>query len=203
LDTLAEGEPAEIVVVDGGSSDDTRAIARKLGARDVTAARGRGPQLAAGADAAGGGWLLFLHADTRLGSGWWRDAREFMSNHENLRKAGVFRLRLDSERPEARRIEKLAAWRGRRFGVVFGDQGLLISRPFYRELGGFPPIPLMEDFHLARRIGRKNLHFFETPAVTSATRYQSGGWFWRASRNLALQAMFLAGVPPRILARLY
>ena len=195
--------PSMITVCDGGSRDDTVVIARECGAIVVNAAPGRGGQLAAGAAAGSAPWLLFLHADTVPGSGWIEAVQRFVSAPANLAKAGYFRLRLQSTDARARRIERLVDWRCRTLGLPYGDQGLLMARNFYRQLGGFRPLPLMEDVDLARRIGRRNLVPLEACAVTSAARYERGGWLVRPARNLACLALYSAGVPPSVIARLY
>ncbi len=195
--------PRDIIVCDGGSVDDTKGIALSYGARIVSAAPGRGGQLAEGAKAATSDWLLFLHADTRLGEGWQNCIRTFMEEPIHQQKAAVFRFSLDDPAPAARRIECLANWRCRALGLPYGDQGLLISRPLYDSLGGFRPLPLMEDVNFVRRIGKRNLMVLEADAITSATRYQQGGYWLRPLRNLALLALYFLGVPPRFLARVY
>ncbi len=203
LASLEEAAPAEILVVDGGSSDGTQALAATLGARVIDCPRGRGPQLRAGGGAAKGDWLLFLHTDTRLEAGWAEEARAFMAVPENQARAAVFRFALDHPAPQARRIERLANWRAQRLALPYGDQGLLISRDFYQALGGFTPLPLMEDVEIVRRIGRKRLTFLQSRAVTSAKRYRLGGWWGRPARNLCLLGAYFLGLPPRLLARLY
>jgi rSAM/selenodomain-associated transferase 2 len=190
-------------VCDGGSRDGTPDIARQAGATVVTAAPGRGGQLAAGAMAGSAPWLLFLHADTTLSAGWTLAARRFMAQPTNAAKAGYFRLRLDSPDRRARRIERLVAWRCRTFGLPYGDQGLLIGRAFYQQVGGFRALPLMEDVELARRIGRRNLVALEADAVTSARRYERDGWLARPLRNLSCLALYFAGLPPPVIQRLY
>lgn len=192
-----------ITVCDGGSSDDTAAIARQAGATVVTAPAGRGGQLAAGASVGDASWILFLHADTVLAPGWVNTVRAFTSRHVNIGKAGYFRLRFDSTDPRARRVERLAAWRARRLGLPYGDQGLLMARVLYEYLGGFKPLPLMEDVDLVRRIGRKNLVPLDADAVTSAARYERDGWTMRPLRNLSCLTLYLAGVPPAAIAHLY
>lgn len=199
----AVGDGAEIIVVDGGSRDATSAIAAAAGARVVSTARGRGVQLAAGADAAQGAWLLFLHADTVLGAGWRADVKAFTADPANRSRAAAFRFALDDAAPQARRLERMVAWRGRVLGLPYGDQGVLIHRDFYRALGGFRPLPLMEDVDLVRRIGRARLTILATPAVTSAARWRRDGWLRRSLRNLTCLALYLAGVPPRLLVRVY
>ena len=194
---------ATVTVCDGGSRDATVAIARESGAAVVNAPPGRGGQLAAGAAAGSAPWLLFLHADTVPGSGWIETVQRFQSEPANLAKAGYFRLRLASTDARARRIERLVDWRCRTLGLPYGDQGLLMARSFYRHVGGFRPLPLMEDVDLARRIGRRHLVPLESDAVTSAARYERGGWFARPARNLTCLALYSAGVPPHVIARLY
>lgn len=192
-----------ITVCDGGSGDDTAAIAKRHGAALVTAPPGRGSQLAAGAAAGQAPWILFLHADTVLGEGWTEVVQGFFSAPANSTRAGYFRLRFESTDPRARRVERMVAWRCRLLGLPYGDQGLLMARSFYRQLGGFRPLPLMEDVDLVRRIGRDNLVPLAADAVTSPARYQRDGWFARPLRNLLCLALYFAGVAPSTLARFY
>jgi len=199
----AVGLDLDLVVADGGSTDATPALAARLGARLIFPPRGRGAQLAAGAMAARGDWLLFLHADTVLTPGWAGAAVRYMAAPANRERAATFRFALDDPSPAARRVERLVGWRGRALGLPYGDQGLLIARSFYESLGGFQPLPLMEDVDLIRRIGRRRLVLLETPAVTSAARYRRGGWTRRPLLNLLCLALFFAGLPPRLIARLY
>lgn len=202
LATSAGGLRCEVVVADGSSADQTVVIARAAGARVVVAPRGRGRQLAAGAAAAAAPWLLFLHADTALDPGWAEAARRFMADPANRERAAAFRYALDSPAPAARRLERIVAWRCRCLGLPYGDQGLLIAAAFYRALGGHAPLPLMEDVDLVRRIGRARLAVLDCRATTSAARYR-GGYARRSARNLACLALYFAGVPPRLIARLY
>jgi rSAM/selenodomain-associated transferase 2 len=190
-----------VTVCDGGSRDDTTTIARQAGATVMVSEPGRGQQLAHGAAAGSAPWLLFLHADTTLSPGWATTARQFMALP--AAKAGYFRLRFASADPRARRLERLVAWRCRTFGLPYGDQGLLIERAFYRQLGGFRALPLMEDVDLVRLIGRRNLVALDADAVTSAERYECDGWLARPMRNLGCLALYFAGVSPTVIRRLY
>jgi rSAM/selenodomain-associated transferase 2 len=199
----ADGLVTEIVVADGGSEDTTLAVARAAGARLVETAAGRGGQLGAGAEAASGAWLLFLHADTVLAPGWAVEAKYFIADTADEGRAAAFRFALDDDRPAARRLERVVAWRCHLFGLPYGDQGLLISRPFYRSLGGFRPLPLMEDVEFTRRIGRRRIAHLETAALTSAARYQRSGYLMRSTRNVVCLTLYLAGAPLAAVSRLY
>jgi rSAM/selenodomain-associated transferase 2 len=201
LDSVRGDAGIAVTVCDGGSRDDTTTIARHAGATVVVTQPGRGRQLARGAAAGSAAWLLFLHADTTLSPGWTTAARRFMADATS--KAGYFRLRFASADRRARRIERLVAWRSRTLGLPYGDQGLLIARAFYRQLGGFRDLPLMEDVDLARRIGRRNLVPLDAEAVTSAERYERDGWLARPVRNLGCLALYFAGLSPAVIRRLY
>jgi len=194
---------AEIVFADGGSTDGCQAIGAAGGFLVIEAPRGRGTQLAAGVGAAAGDWLLFLHADTRLAKGWSAAARAFMADPANAWRAAYFTFALDDPAPQARRLERLVAWRCQVLGLPYGDQGLLISRALYEHIGGFRPLPLMEDVDLVRRIGRRRLVALPVVALTSAERWRRDGWTRRSARNLACLALWFAGVPPRWIVRLY
>ncbi len=195
--------PASITICDGGSRDGTIDIATKAGATVITAPAGRGRQLAVAASAGRAPWLLFLHADSVPGTGWAEAVRDFIAVPVNAANAGYFELRYASSNPRARRIERLARWRSRALGLPYGDQGLLIGRDFYRRLGGFRPLPLMEDVDLVRRIGRSRLVPLPAPMQTSAARYERDGWLARPLWNLACLALYFAGVPTQAIARLY
>ncbi len=193
----------ELVVADGGSSDQTPAVAAAYGAQVVISPRGRGLQLARGAAAASGDWLLFLHADSGLAPGWATAVATFMAAPGNRDRAGYFRFALDDPAPAARRLERAVAWRCRRFGLPYGDQGLLIGRALYEKVGGFQPLPLMEDVDLVRRIGRARLVALPVPVVTSAARFRRDGYRRRSARNLVCLGLYLLGVPPRVIAQIY
>lgn len=194
---------AEMIVADGGSSDRTIEIAGNEGARVIRSEKGRGQQLYAGGAAAGGDWLLFLHADTRLSGGWQEEVEEFIADPANGDRAAVFTFALDDDSRQARRMERIVCWRTRRLGLPYGDQGLLISRNFYERLGGFREMPLMEDVDIVRRIGRRNLTVLSARTVTSAARYRRGGWWGRPIRNIFCLGLYFLGVPPRLLERIY
>ncbi len=193
----------EVIVVDGGSTDGTPALAKSLGARLIQCEKGRGLQLRAGGAAANGEWLLFLHADTQLSLGWEQAVGLFANRSGGKRQAAALRFSLDDPAPAARRLERIVAWRCRAFGLPYGDQGLLISRCLYERLGGYKAVPLMEDVELVRRIGRRNMVMLEARALTSAERYLRNGYWKRSARNLVLLGLYWLGVPPRLLVRVY
>lgn len=199
----AHGFVDQLVVVDGGSTDWTREIARDAAAIVIDSPPGRGRQLAAGAKAAAGDWLLFLHADTRLEAGWERALLTYLTQPDAAEYAAVFRLAYDEVSPGAERVARLANWRTRRLGLPYGDQGLLIARALYDDVGGFPDLPLMEDVALARRLGRRRLRMLPATAVTSAARYRRQGWWRRPARNLSVLLLWFLGLPPGLLRRLY
>jgi rSAM/selenodomain-associated transferase 2 len=202
--TLAALDPAdEIIVVDGGSRDGTVALARTLGARVVETAPGRGGQLAAGAAVATADWLLFLHADTVLSRGWCDVVARHQASPDGVERAACFHFALDDASPQARRLEGWVAWRVAALALPYGDQGLLIHRVLYDRVGGYRPLPLMEDVDLVRRLGRRRLTVLDARAVTSARRWRQDGWLRRSARNLLCLSLFYAGVPAERIARLY
>ncbi|MBC8049766.1 MAG: glycosyltransferase, partial [Chitinophagales bacterium] len=144
-----EGLVTEVIVADGGSTDDTAIIADATGAKFIKGpGGGRGPQVISGAAAARGRWLLFLHADTALEAGWEREAEAHINKIESgdaPQTAAAFRFALNDAGIAPRYLEWIVALRCAIFRLPYGDQGLLISRALYHEVGGFAAIPLMED----------------------------------------------------------
>ena len=199
----AAGPPpsSSITVCDGGSRDDTVAIARRAGAAVVTAPPARRPTRGRGRGRQRD--MAALPACRHLpGAGWASAAPRFSRDSRTSAKAGYFRLRLDSPDPRARRVERLAAWRCRTFGLPYGDQGLLISRTFYRRLGGFRPLPLMEDVDLVRRIGRRNLVLLDADDVTSARALRARRLAAAAAAQPDLPRSLSRRRPARAIARL-
>ena len=201
LDRVRTALPeAELIVADGGSTDGTPGIARVHGAKLVTAPRGRGRQLAAGAEAAHGHLLLFLHADTLLPP----DTAEVLARTfaDDRTQIGSFRLRFD----RAGWFLHSCGWFTRFDSVFtrFGDQGIVVRRDFYGQLGGFPAWPLFEDVELLRRARRiTRVVSFPAAVTTSSRRFQRGGHLRQQWRNGWLLCRFLAGASPHALAAEY
>jgi len=201
-----EGVVNEVIIADGGSTDHTLEIADASGATIVKTEKGRGQQLRAGAEAARQEWLLFLHADTVLETHWETDAVAFIDAVDKGRQrpaAAAFRFRLDDDRIGAGLIEFGVGLRCRLFRLPYGDQGLLIPARLYKELGGFKPMPLLEDVDMIRRLGRARIRILRPAAVTSAHRYRNDGYASRTLRNWMCLAMYFVGVPAGRIVKFY
>ncbi len=201
------GVVREVIIVDGGSNDATLTIADDAGAHILSCAKGRGSQLATGAEAAAGPWLLFLHADTMLEPCWREQASSFMQRMDkrdlHRQGAAAFRFALDDEGFVPRFVERVVGLRSSVLKMPYGDQGLLISKRLYEEIGGYKPLPLMEDVEIVQRIGHKRLHMLPAKALTSAKRYVNEGYGSRIWRNLRCLGMYFAGISPEKIARFY
>jgi rSAM/selenodomain-associated transferase 2 len=195
-------EEAEVLVVDGGSQDRTCAEAEAAGGRVLRAPRGRGAQLDLGARQARGEWLVFLHADTRLEAGWAAELRALGDDPRAV--GGAFRFAVDAPQVPYRLLEQAVALRCRLFRLPYGDQALFARREVYARIGGFPPLPLMEDVAFVRRLGRAGrLAFPRARAFTSPRRWERGGLLRTSARNAWLLAQYGLGRPPERLAQLY
>ena len=199
----ARGLVREVIVADGGSTDMTRGIADATGATVIDAPRGRGSQLRAGAEAARHDWLLFLHADTALEETWEREVESYVVSPGAHERAAVFAYALDDFTAAARRLETVVRLRNKVLALPYGDQGLLVSRHLYNNVGGFADLALMEDVDMVRRLGRKRLVNLRSRAVTSAARYREGGYVARPFRNVLVLSLYFLRVPTRVLVRLY
>jgi len=191
---------AEVLVVDGGSADRTCEVAAATGARVLRSPRGRGRQLDLGARESGGDWIVFLHADTRLDEGWAAALRALPPDVVG----GAFRFAVDSSRRGYRVLERGVAVRCRLLGLPYGDQGIFVRRRTYREVGGVPHLPLMEDLAFVRRLGRcGRLAFPPVKALTSPRRWERQGIVATTIKNLSLVARYALRASPERLARAY
>ena len=195
LESLFEGLSAglvhELIIADGGSTDDTLTIARDVGAVIVETPASRGGQLRRGVEMANGTWLLIIHSDTQLQPGWTQAVSRHLRSHENL--AGYCRLAFRARGVWPVWVARWANLRSRLLDLPYGDQSLLITRCLYDRVGGFPELQLMEDVALARAL-RGRLVELPTTALTSAARYERHGWLRQGSRNLVTLARYFAGV---------
>ena len=191
-----------VMVVDGGSRDGTVSVARAGGAHIMRGRSGRARQMNAGAEWVAGRWLLFLHADSRLGE----QALQAIETHvrEDGPMAAHLGLSISHEDFFYRLIEVGQRIRERCLGLVYGDQGLLIRRDLFVTVGPYPDEPLMEDVTLSRRLLRAG-RLLRLPAAvsTSPRRYEEEGRIRGWVRNVCLITRFLAGAAPSDLAVQY
>ena len=205
LQRLLRGLPpdarVEVVVVDGGGDPRVdEAASNRPDIRVIRTSAGRGRQMNAGARAARGTWLLFLHADSLLPARW----LDVFERAVGGARGGWFQFALDHPARQARLIEWGVRWRVRLFGLPYGDQGLFAHRDAFAALGGYREIPLMEDVDFVRRLRALGpLVEIPVPLTTSARRWERDGWWRRSLRNVALLALYFAGVAPARLARWY
>lgn len=195
---------AEVVVVDGGSEDATTERARPLADRVLTGARGRARQMNAGAAAAGGEVLVFLHADTRLPGEGDRAIRQALANG---RQWGRFDVRLEGagRHPLLRAVGALMNRRSRLTGIATGDQAPFVTRAAFEAAGGFPDQPLMEDIALSRTLKRVAgpPACLRERALTSSRRWEEGGIARTIALMWGLRLAYFLGAPPGRLARWY
>ena len=204
MDGLGQDLVREAIVIDAASTDQSGDLAADMGCQVITLPaeqRGRGRQLQAGASAARGDWFLFLHADTVLSDTWAAEVAHHIATNPN--KAAFFTLAFDQTGSGPKRVAALANLRARKLGLPYGDQGLLISRALYEEMGGYRDFPLMEDVDLVRRLTPARLTGLEAKAITSGSKYTHGGWWGVPLRNLILVSAYLCGVSPKTLAQYY
>lgn len=199
----ARAQGVERIVVDAGSDDASLEIARDSGAdRVLRAAPGRASQMDAGWRIASGDIVLFLHADTRLGSGWLEAVRGALSC--SARAGGAFRLRFDSDRWIYRVLEAGVDLRCRLGGPPYGDQALFVRREVLVRAEGLAHVPIFEDLDLVRTIrGAGGLALLRESVSTSARRYEANGALRMVARNLLAIAGYAVGADRQSIARWY
>ncbi len=185
----------EIIVVDGGSDDDTVAIAKSLGATVVSSPPGRALQMNTGVTIASGDILLFLHADTRLPTNFDTLIRNQLTQPEVI--AGAFTLKIDAPNRGLRLVEWGVKWRSRLWQMPYGDQAIFLTRSAFTDAGKFPEIPIMEDFQLISNlkcIGK--ITTINVPVVTSARRWLKKGILPTTILNQIVVMAYLMGISP-------
>ncbi len=191
---------AEIIVVDGGSSDGTPDLARPLADRVIAAPRGRGAPLNAGAALGTGDALVFLHADTALPD----NADRLIAAALTRRPWGRFDLRIAGRHPLLAVVARMINWRSRLTGIATGDQAIFVSREAFLAVGGFPNLPLMEDIAISRRLKRLCRPFcIGAPVVTSGRRWEHHGVVRTIVLMWRLRLAYYFGVEPARLALRY
>ena len=202
LSALTALKPHEIIVVDGGSSDCTRAICATAGVKVLLSGAGRARQMNRGALEATGDVLLFLHADTRLPASALRDVAAALSDPDHV--GGRFDVELDSARPLLKIVGRMISLRSRLTKVSTGDQAIFVRREIFAEVDGFPNLPLMEDIAFCRRLKRLGeVACLRSKVVTSARRWETDGVWRTIFRMWTLKLLYLAGISPARLKQFY
>ncbi len=192
----------EWIVVDGGSSDSSAEVAQSRGVKVVHSPPGRARQMNRGAEVAEGTFLVFLHADTRLPEGFDHHVRRILT--QSGVAAGAFQLQIDAPSARLRLIERAANWRSRYLQMPYGDQAIFLRAELFREMGGFPDLPIMEDFQLIRRLrGRGRIVIAPAGALTSARRWKKQGALRTTLINQWMILGFYLGFEPARLALWY
>jgi rSAM/selenodomain-associated transferase 2 len=192
----------EVIVVDGGSSDGSARLAAALADRVLNAERGRAHQMNAGAQAACGDVLVFLHADSRLPEAAAELVLEGLAR--TGRAWGRFDVCIDGRHWLLRLVSALMNLRSRLTGICTGDQAMFASRELFLSVGGFPPIALMEDITLSRKLRRVSRPLCVATAVrTSARRWERDGVVRTILLMWWLRLRYFFGASPSRLARIY
>ena len=202
ISTARNAENIEIIVADGGSSDGTVEIAQSLGVRVLSTAARRATQMNAGAIAATGDILLFLHADTHLPRGYDSAARQALAKPSSV--GGAFELKIDARRLCLRLVEIGVNWRSHFFQMPYGDQAIFLLSATFDKIGGFPDLPLMEDFEFVRRLKKQGrIEIVPQPVLTSARRWQQVGVLKTTIINQIVIIAYFLGVSPDRLGEWY
>jgi rSAM/selenodomain-associated transferase 2 len=203
LCAIRSDEMLEIIVVDGGAEADTLKVIKDGGVRRLAAGAGRAGQMNAGAAEAGGGILLFLHADTKLPADAFGRITGCMEGGRFV--GGAFDLGIGCEGLAFRIIEKAASLRSRLTRIPYGDQAIFIRRDYFHRIGGYREMSLMEDVDLMRRIKREGRAISIIPEKlrTSGRRWNREGVVRCTLRNWTIMLLYLIGVSPQKLARRY
>ena len=202
LNALAGTDGVETIVVDGGSRDNSREVATAAGARVISTPPGRALQMNAGAATARGDILLFLHADTLLPARFANRIRQILIEPQVA--AGAFRLTINAPGMSMRILEKLIYWRSTYLQMVYGDQALFMTAKMFQAAGGFPKLPILEDFEFIRRLRRRGrIAVLPEVVTTSARRWQRLGLIRTTITNQLIIVAYLSRVDPGRLARWY
>ncbi|TVS11466.1 MAG: DUF2064 domain-containing protein, partial [Planctomycetaceae bacterium] len=202
LSALKNARNVETIVVDGGSCDGTDSLAVDQGALLIRSAAGRARQMNDGAQTATGDILLFLHADTRLPDRFDEQVRELLARPTVA--GGAFRLRIDGDRRAFRLIEWMVNLRSRWLHMPYGDQAIFLRSDMFRRLGGFPELPIMEDFEFIRRLRQHGTITIAPASVTTSSRRWEKLGPWKTTWiNQRIILGYYLGISPDTLAKWY
>jgi rSAM/selenodomain-associated transferase 2 len=203
LEAIRGGAPdAEIIVVDGGSTDGSLDLARSRCDSAISSGRGRALQMNAGAARSSGDVLVFVHADTNVPATFGRDIEAALADPEVV--GGRFDVRLDDNHPLCVLIGALISIRSRISRTGTGDQAIFARKKIFEALGGFPDMPICEDLDFARRLKHAGrVACLRSKVITSARRWRTGGIMRTVLRMWTIRALYLAGMSPERLARMY
>ncbi len=195
----------EIIISDGGSQDDTLSIALSAQARLALGCKGRGWQLARGGQWAANhlqadDWLLFLHADNVLADDWFAAVQTHIKTHPQ--KAGYFKFKIADQGFWPRLMEKIVTLRCYFWQLPYGDQGLLISKALYEDVGGYPQWDLFEDVKIIESL-RGKLRTLKAKIYTRADNYKAGGYWRRGLKNYRLYRRYKNGADQESLVKGY
>ncbi|MFM7365038.1 MAG: TIGR04283 family arsenosugar biosynthesis glycosyltransferase [Cuspidothrix sp.] len=202
VNSIRYSNDIEIIVVDGGSVDETLLIAKSLDVKVIVASPGRANQMNAGAMVASGEILLFLHGDTLLPKGF------DVMVHRTLAKpgivAGAFALYINAPNWGLRLVEFGVKWRSHLWQMPYGDQAIFLTKDVFQQVGYFPQMPIMEDFELIRKLkSLGKIYLLSAPVITSPRRWLKKGIFHTTILNQIVVIAYLLGVSPNRICNWY
>ena len=193
----------KIIMVDANSCDLTIQMSKKYNIKIIKSLKGRGPQLILGAEHTATDWIFFLHSDTIIKKSNIIDINQFITNTLNNNKAASFKIKFNTNNIWSNLLSKLVNIRSKYLKLPYGDQGLLISRSFYKNIGGYKNIPIMEDVEIIRAIGFRNIKILNSYIITDAARFENQGWIYRPMINLFCLTLYFLGFNINYINKIY